>query len=992
VAQKLYKKEYLAKLKKDLPQHSPTEEEEEEATEWNKILTTKLEKKQIEELTERALAGGDASDDDEEEGGPGHGDGQYILQKNGEMKFIKNKNIKNNFMFSFKIRKKHYQLKLERLDKLMNQAKDEEIEIDITRVNHTSLLHEKQKRLIEIQSEIDRVINFNGIEIISNILQNVEMTYLTSTLKTLLLNTSTQLLQDIASLKYQIILGENKKKNIKILLKNLLNEKKDRIAKLNNFLNEYEKQQRIMTNLVSGGGGSRYSLLTNYFQKLKKYILFLKSIKRNIKLAFLTCSRRFLKSAFEKWLTGKFSQEDDGDTTSGGVGGGSSGVGSRLLHKTRQLREEIQLTLQHELAQTFQIKKQLQMVSYSNQQKQKLMTSDYYSFMEDGGLNSIQMVIDDGMKFLYEGDGYVENRQYLQAERCYDAQIILLRSTSSLSSVTSTSRHTSGVGGTSGGTSGSSKSNSTIKYLAMCHGRLGKLYLRQEKYDRAIVEYDRQMSLGNEINDKIEIADSYYGLGTGYFYLLQYQNAISYLEIASSRYEILNSINKYCGCLYLLKECYQHLNKIDLINIYSQRIFEVENELKNKINLIYQKINKMTNQLKLNSAVFEFEIQIQRSSFRILELKKLLLQQNQDLISNQQTLVEQQAVCRGIEGLLEAIQNELNQSQITEEYEMMSYLIHDQPQLINIEELKTRLHSKRIDILKKYENEKNIELNLLTKIKNIEDEIGIHEDEILIEEGNLMKKIKNNRPYRVIAFNPANSASDEVTGTATGGVENFVCSESNNIHVIDYHNGELLHVYSGDIRSKIGEKQGHVGVITCLAYDMNRIYSGSTDETIMIWDHMSKQRVMVLTGHEGSIVSLAIHGFMLMSGGADATIRLWDKNNGRELRIIHGHSESVLSIDLGSNWMVTASSDEEVRVWEIKEKSRHTIKVDTKFRLQGHGTAVTVAKYGKLEVVSGDKKGDIIVWWVETGAIVQHIKGVHTGRVNCLQFDATSES
>lgn len=901
-----------------------------------------LEKKKIEQLTELALAGGDEDSGDD-------GEGEHVFQ-NGEMKFIKKKKVEN-FNFSFKVRKRHYQLKLEKIDSTIRNCEKEQVEIDINRVKYTTLLHEKQKRLIEIQAEIDRVVNFDGIEIVSSVLQGVDMTYLVPTLKSLLNTTWTTLLSEIAHAKHEVITGEKRKKEIIQLLKDLKNEKQERTAKMSHFLTEYEKQQRIMTNLVSGS--SRYALLRGHFDKLKQHRQHQKGVKENIKNAFITCSKRFLKSAFEKWLTGKFTHELDGSDPSGGVG-------SVLLNNARKLREEIQSTLRQELAQTNQIKKQLSLASLSNTQHKKLITSDLHTTMEEG-MNSLHMVIDGGMKFLFEGDGYTVANQFPQAESCYDAQIIYLRSRKPLN----------------------------IKYLAMCHGRLGKLFLRQERYDRAIVEYDRQMSLGNEINDKIEIAESYFGLGTGYFHLLEYHEAIRYLEIAQSRFESLGNTAKFCGCLVLMKDCYKRLDKKDLVDIYTKKISEVENELRHKIQSIYTKLDSMTSKLRLNSAVFELEVKIERSSIRILDLKRELDELHDKLAEENDILEDQRKICSGIEGLLEAIQKELEISKTTEDHEMMSYLVHDNPQMVNVEEVKTRLHKRRLEVLDKYKLEKDVELAIVTRIKNIENQIAIDDDEVNIELGDLMRKVKNNRPFRVIAFNPANSASDEVTGTATGGVENFVCAESNNIHVIDYHNGELLHVFAGDSRSRLGDKQGHVGVVTCLAYDMNRIYSGSADETIMVWDFMSRERVMVLTGHEGSIVSLAVHGFMLMSGGADATIRLWDKNNGRELRIIHGHSESVLSIDLGPTWMVTASADEEVRVWEIKEKSRYTIKVDTKFRLQGHNTAVTAAKFGKLEVVSGDKKGDIIVWWVETGAIVQHIKGVHTGRVNCLQFDAT---
>ena len=45
-------------------------------------------------------------------------------------------------------------------------------------------------------------------------------------------------------------------------------------------------------------------------------------------------------------------------------------------------------------------------------------------------------------------------------------------------------------------------------------------------------------------------------------------------------------------------------------------------------------------------------------------------------------------------------------------------------------------------------------------------------------------------------------------------------------------------------------------------------------------------------------------------------------------------------------------------------------------------------KYGKLEIISGDANGTVIVWWLKTGDIVQRCKA-HRGVVTDLQFDAT---
>ena len=50
---------------------------------------------------------------------------------------------------------------------------------------------------------------------------------------------------------------------------------------------------------------------------------------------------------------------------------------------------------------------------------------------------------------------------------------------------------------------------------------------------------------------------------------------------------------------------------------------------------------------------------------------------------------------------------------------------------------------------------------------------------------------------------------------------------------------------------------------------------------------------------------------------------------------------------------------------------------------------ITVARYGKLEIVSGDSTGSVIVWWIENGEVLQHFKAAHDGKVMDLQFDAT---
>lgn len=90
---------------------------------------------------------------------------------------------------------------------------------------------------------------------------------------------------------------------------------------------------------------------------------------------------------------------------------------------------------------------------------------------------------------------------------------------------------------------------------------------------------------------------------------------------------------------------------------------------------------------------------------------------------------------------------------------------------------------------------------------------------------------------------------------------------------------------------------------------------------------------------------------------------------------------------VGPTWMLTGSTDTEVRVWKIGKSKRGSLAVDCVYRLIGHECAVSCVRFGQMEVVSGDVKGRIFIWWMKTGQILRRCQ-VHTSPVKCMQFDA----
>ena len=73
----------------------------------------------------------------------------------------------------------------------------------------------------------------------------------------------------------------------------------------------------------------------------------------------------------------------------------------------------------------------------------------------------------------------------------------------------------------------------------------------------------------------------------------------------------------------------------------------------------------------------------------------------------------------------------------------------------------------------------------------------------------------------------------------------------------------------------IATLQGHTSGVTCLTVVGNKLYSGSYDNTIGVWETDTHQHVTTLQGHTGTVYCLAVVGNKLCSGSFDRTIRVW---------------------------------------------------------------------------------------------------------------------
>lgn len=112
----------------------------------------------------------------------------------------------------------------------------------------------------------------------------------------------------------------------------------------------------------------------------------------------------------------------------------------------------------------------------------------------------------------------------------------------------------------------------------------------------------------------------------------------------------------------------------------------------------------------------------------------------------------------------------------------------------------------------------------------------------------------------------------------------------------------------------------HCGSIRSLAVSDRYVASGSTDETIKLFNLRSRTEVGSLIQQEGSINCLQFHqNSHLFSGSEDGTICIWKPGNWQCLKTLRGHKGSVtaLSIHPSGKLALSSSKDRTLKTWNL---------------------------------------------------------------------------
>eukprot|EP00794_Sanderia_malayensis_P015995 gene15995-17606_t len=166
----------------------------------------------------------------------------------------------------------------------------------------------------------------------------------------------------------------------------------------------------------------------------------------------------------------------------------------------------------------------------------------------------------------------------------------------------------------------------------------------------------------------------------------------------------------------------------------------------------------------------------------------------------------------------------------------------------------------------------------------------------------------HNGTVRELAFMPDKPSMLLSGGAGDGAIQVTDCSTLQTIGTLRGHSGNVMSVYAGD---------GDI------------IASGSTDNTLRLWDLRSHRCIDVILVGDSSPASVALSqdGSFLASGQEDGCILLYDISAGRTMQSFRLHQEDCRSVRFSSdsNYLLTGSYDASISLLHVTGSLESTV-------------------------------------------------------------------
>jgi len=117
--------------------------------------------------------------------------------------------------------------------------------------------------------------------------------------------------------------------------------------------------------------------------------------------------------------------------------------------------------------------------------------------------------------------------------------------------------------------------------------------------------------------------------------------------------------------------------------------------------------------------------------------------------------------------------------------------------------------------------------------------------------------------------------------------------------------------------------RGHSHWVYSVAVSPNscHVVSGSSDNTVRVWNASTGEEEHVLRGHSHWVKSVTVSpdNCHVVSGSWDSTVRIWNISTGKQEQVLRGHSDSVHSVAVSSDnhHVMSGSRDNTLRLWTV---------------------------------------------------------------------------
>jgi WD40 repeat protein len=162
---------------------------------------------------------------------------------------------------------------------------------------------------------------------------------------------------------------------------------------------------------------------------------------------------------------------------------------------------------------------------------------------------------------------------------------------------------------------------------------------------------------------------------------------------------------------------------------------------------------------------------------------------------------------------------------------------------------------------------------------------------------------------------------------------------------VDSRDSKDIKVTNCNDDSLITTLTGHTGGVTYLIIDDGKLYSGDHDGTIKIWNCGNYQFITNLgessgdsgheyEGHTSFVACLTINDGKLYSGSWDKTIKVWDCSTNKLITTLTEHTDDVTRLLIHGGKLYSqagTSSDDEIIVYDCSDDSFITTLADSRY-------------------------------------------------------------